>query len=535
MKIIKEISNFCRRAFHKHKKALGIIILCLFLMHDIVFAYNNLQNKAPIIGLRFENHFLIGASHAQLEKIIAKEEALHNRPLFFTHKNKTISISQKEIGYTVNKGYVANSLLLEGRKGTIFDRFWGQEKTLFGFNNQHIHGTTSPSLLMVKIVDLQAQIDLNPQPISLDFAHDMHKIIPAHNGEKIQTDKLSLLITHYISDPPKIPLPLPTYTSFVNQHTTQELNPIRDQAARLLVAPIGIISGGLSFTLTPEELKNMLTVVERPDPVHARKTILSLRLDDIQLNQKLGAFAVQVENTTHAEFDDHEARVALYAQFYNPQSPRFLSIPTGRRLTNPNVLGITDHPGTKIAYLTFDDGPNAIYHPMILDILRAYNIKATFFLVGKNVSQAHDVAIATVTDGHLIGNHSLTHSFLPNLRNLAIVDELDRTDNILQSITSKPITFFRPPYGGINQTVIADAHQRGLRIFLWDVDPRDWSEPSVDELVNRVVSATHDGSDILLHSNHLVTTRALPKIIETLQSQGYIFKTLDTYPQKEQL
>lgn len=535
MKKVISILNVSGIFFRKHKKLFGLLILCLFFIHDIIFAYNNLQNKTPIIGLRLQNHFLIGKTHKELVKFIHQEAEKNNRPLVFSYDNKLIKILPSQLGYSVDAEYLANALLLEGRTGNLLQKFKFQEKALLGFINENIKGKISQSLLALKIIELQTQINQNPKPISLDFVNDMDRIIPAQDGHKIQVDKLSLLISKYIHNPPTRPIPIPTYAVFANQHSLDELNPIKKQAKVLLSFPISISSGGLTFTLTPDDLKQMATIIERPNPRSSKKAVLSLRLDETKLNQRLGDFAAQVENITHAEFNDHDARVAIYSQFYNPQGSHSITIPTVKRVVNPRVLGVSDHSGPKTAYLTFDDGPNMLYHPMILDILRSYDARATFFLVGKNVPLALDVAMATAKNGHLVGNHSFTHSFLPNLQNSSIIDELKRTDNILQSLTMQPITFFRPPYGGINQSIVASAHQLGLKIFLWDIDPRDWSEPSTEELVRRVVNATRDGSNILLHSNHLVTVKALPKIIETLKSEGYTFKTLDQYPQQEQL
>ncbi|HET9947202.1 MAG TPA: polysaccharide deacetylase family protein [Patescibacteria group bacterium] len=535
MSYLKELFSRFKLFVLTHKKIIGVGFLIIFLLHDAAFAYNNLQNKTPILGLRFENHFLFGLKYNDLDTLIQKEALSHNRPLLLGDKGKVIKISQTDVGYRVNSGYLANKLLSEGRTGTIFQRFFVQEKALLGLGTISISGTVSKSLLTLKIIALQTELDTNPQPISLDFVHDFKKIIPAQDGKKIQVDKLSLFIINNISNPPPSVFPVPFYTAFVNHHDVSELIPIQKQAVSFFSTPVGIVSGGISFILTSDDLKQMAVVVERPNPKNHQKTTLSLRIDDTKLNQRLGVFAGKVESITHAEFDDHEARVALYAQLYNPQSAHFLSIPTGQRLSTTHVLGTSSAPGPKIAYLTFDDGPNSLYHPMILDILHAYNVQATFFLVGKNVPSAHEAALATVKGGYLIGNHSFTHSFLPNLSNASILDELSRTDNILQSITYKPTLFFRPPYGGVNQYVISDAHELGLRIFLWDVDPRDWSEPSTDDLVQRVVGATHNGSNILLHSNHLATVKALPRIIETLQNEGYTFSKLDQYPQPEEL
>lgn len=495
-----------------------------------------MQNKTPVLGLRFQNHFLFGLDNKSLKTLVEKEIILRNdKPLRFIYKNKTFEIKPSEIGYKLNSAYITNQLLQTGRTGNLWQKFLVQESALLGLINVDLKGTVSQSLLTIKILAIQSEVNTEPRVISLDFAHDMNKVLPASDGEKVHVDKLTMLIAKYIGNPTAQPLNLPTYVAFPNQHSAAELDSIRKQAVTLINGnSITIMSGGLTFTLTPQDLKNMLIVVERPDPANPKKTRLMLRLDTTLLNQRLGSFASQVENVTNAEFNDHDARTAIYAQFYNPQLRRIMTIPTGMRLLAPHVLAASDQP-SKIAYLTFDDGPNTLYHPMILDILQNYHVPATFFLVGQNIPQAHDTAVATITEGNLVGNHSFSHSFLPRLTSNAILNELIRTDNILQSLTMKPTVYFRPPYGGVNTIVINDAHSLGLRIFLWDVDPRDWSEPTTDELVRRVVSAAHNGADILLHSNHLATVKALPRIIETLQAEGYVFHTLSDYPNPEEL
>lgn len=266
-----------------------------------------------------------------------------------------------------------------------------------------------------------------------------------------------------------------------------------------------------------------------------------MRLDDGALNRKLDDFAKRIEEITNAEYNDHDARVAIYAQFYSG-TRRLIEIPTGQ---NPFVgpakrSGVDSrlasllaaalpvvNSGEKFVYLTFDDGPNDIYHPMILDILKKYNVKATFFLVGQNSKKYEDITKRTIAEGHAIGNHSLTHAFLPKLPPNAVFKEIKETKNILTIINDdNEVYLFRPPYGGINKDVSSDVTDLRLRMYLWDVDPRDWSDPSVDDLINRVLSHVRNGSDILMHSNHLVTAKALPKIIESLQAQGFSFKLL---------
>ena len=518
----------------KYSIYLGFWVIFALLLQNLVFLYNNLQNKTPVIGLKLEGENITGLTNGQIQQFIQKEITNNNPPLKFYYQDKVIEVKKEDVGYNVNSGVLANQILQTGRQGNLLNKLFTQEKALLGLENTKITGKLSQSLLTIKILDIQDQINQDPQTISPDFKNDVTKILPTKNGVKVQVDKLTFLILNNIANPPANPLLIPTFTAFPNQHQPQELKAIQSLAPTLLTGPVAIVSGGQIFSLSPAQLKDMLTVIERPDPKNPKRTVLLLRLDDKKLNRALGDFAAKVEALTNAEFDDHEARVAIYSQVYSPKNRYPVNVPTGTS-RNLKVLGASDKPGPKTAFLTFDDGPNSIYHPLILDILKNYRIQATFFLVGQNIPNANPAAIRTFSDGHMLGNHSYTHSFLPNLSDNAILNELDKTDNIIKSIdNNKNVTIFRPPYGGMNYYVKTDAHKLGLNIFLWDVDPRDWSEPSTDELVRRVVNYTRDGSNILLHSNHLSTVRALPQIIQQLQAQGYTFKTLKDYPTPEE-
>ncbi len=511
------------------------ITIVLFILFDLILSVNNLQNKTPIIGLKFEGTNLSFMTKDKLNKLVAEKAALNNNHLVLTYGEKTFTIKPSDVGYSANSGYIVNKLLLTGREENLLQKLVIQTKALLGLQNTRLSGTVSRGLLTLTVLEIKDQINHDPTPIHPDFSRDLAKTIEAQPGIRVNTQKLAGLIVKNIDAPPSEPITIPVDTITPKKHDVSELTPIREQTKKLTQSPISISSGGQIFTLTVQELKDLLILVERPDPTNAKKTRLVLRLNDTLLNQKLGVFAAKVETLTHAEFDDHDARVAIYAQFYSGNHQNQV-VPTGGSLLFNKVLGDKTVPGSKIAFLTFDDGPNTIYHPLILDILKQYNVPTTFFLVGQNIFSANGVATRTLNEGHLVGNHSFSHSFLPNYSSAFILSELQKTDNVLQSINGNvPVSFFRPPYGGINSVVTKDAHDLGLRIFLWDVDPRDWSEPPVDELVQRVVNATRNGSNVLLHSNHLVTVRALPRIIETLQSEGYTFKRLDAYPKAEEL
>lgn len=509
----------------KWLKVTLLILVLVLLLENIVLSYDNLQNKTTIWGLRF-NKSASGLDRNQLQEIVKQEVKDNQKPLQFIYNGRIFEIKQLDIGAKVDVGQFSNQLIEEGRKGNILDKLISQNQAILGLKNVQLKGQISQALLNIKILEIQNEVNIDPKPIRPDFENDIQKTLPAQDGIKLDTNKLTILISDNIFSSPKDPLILPTVKAYPISHKEEELIPIKKQAEGLIKQPLSISSGGLTFTLTVKDLRSYLTVVDRPDPKDPKKIILVLRLDDKKLNQKLGEFAQKVEDKTHAEFDDHDARVAIYSQFYSGKR-KAIAIPTGRNLEGRNVLG-EQTGGEKVVYLTFDDGPNSIYHPMILDILKTYNVSATFFMVGQNVQRDQPTAQRTKSEGHKIGNHSLSHSFLPSFSSNSILKELKSTNDILKPINSNAdIKLFRPPYGGVNLAVKKNAQDLGLKLYLWDIDPRDWSEPPTDELVRRVVSAAFKGADILLHSNHLATVKALPKIIEALRNQGYIFKTLE--------
>jgi len=528
MKLISFIEPINKIKANQHLRRLRIplIALAIFLiLENIILAYNNLQANTPVLGLKLENQNLNFQNQSQIQAAIQNQ--INKLPdLKFLSDGKNFTIRKSDVDLKVNKEALSQKLLRLGRTGNFFSKLIYQNQALLGLKSEKLSGDISETKLTLLLLDWQQQLNKDAQPAMPDFTGNINKVIPAQDGSKIDTAKLTMLVEDNIFHPQKTPITLPVQKTYPASHTELEIKQIAQEAQKLTLLPISILSGDQVFTLTAADLKSLLTVVERPNTKNPQKIILNLRLDDVKLNQKLGEFAQKVENVTHAEFDDHDARVAIYSQFYSDKRST-VAIPTGRNLAYRNVLGEKDQAGEKFVYLTFDDGPNSLYHPLILDILKTYQVKATFFLVGQNSQRDSDIAKRTKADGHTIGNHSLTHSFLPNLPHAAILKELQSTEDILKVFNNdQVVTLFRPPYGGVNKFVKQSSDNLGLKLTLWDVDPKDWSGPSEDELVRRVVTATHSGSDILMHSNHLATVKALPKIIEALKSQGYSFKTL---------
>lgn len=185
---------------------------------------------------------------------------------------------------------------------------------------------------------------------------------------------------------------------------------------------------------------------------------------------------------------------------------------------DPNVT-----PGSKLVALTFDDGPSAATTPRLLDILKQKGVKVTFFVLGNMAQRSPDILRREVAEGHEVGSHTPYHNQLTKLNFSQVRAEAIEMDRIFTDILGTVPPFTRPPYGSFNQTV-KDALAQPL--VLWSVDPLDWKYRNAATVRSNVVSATRDGSIILMHDIHATTVDAVAGIIDDLRAQGYEFLTV---------
>jgi peptidoglycan/xylan/chitin deacetylase (PgdA/CDA1 family) len=182
--------------------------------------------------------------------------------------------------------------------------------------------------------------------------------------------------------------------------------------------------------------------------------------------------------------------------------------------------------------LTFDDGPHPYFTENIIKTISYYNVKATFFLVGKQAEKyPRLVKLLSENNCCKIGNHTFTHRNLTKLSRSEILNELKTTQDVLNSICDgkNVIPYFRPPGGHYDYTVLNISEKLGLKIVLWSVFTNDHNEKITEkELINRIMSSlSSDKEIILLHSGSKTTLECLPKIIEILKEKNYKFVTVD--------
>ncbi len=189
----------------------------------------------------------------------------------------------------------------------------------------------------------------------------------------------------------------------------------------------------------------------------------------------------------------------------------------------------------KIVALTFDDGPSDPATGMILDALRAHNVKATFFLIGANVERHPEIARRIGAEGHLIGNHTYRHMQFDQHSASEIAEDITKGSRAIQAITGLTPKWFRPPFGINGPGMETACRIGGMAIAGWSADASDWNPHPVEALVERIVSQAIPGDIILLHdgwetrpdANRQRTVAAVPLIIERLLAKGYRFVTLD--------
>ena len=207
---------------------------------------------------------------------------------------------------------------------------------------------------------------------------------------------------------------------------------------------------------------------------------------------------------------------------------------------NPDTQEILDE-NQKIAYLTFDDGPSPEVTPQILDILKEYDIKATFFIIGSQAEKNPDLILQIKNEGHVIANHSYGHDYkylYSNTNNF--LSDIKKTEEILKSILaddfdSSLIRFPGGSHGDSKAAARRAAKANGYKYVDWNVVNGDAEGMYIPapKLLNRVQQTLKNQKEaiVLMHDGKTKQTSAdaLPDIIDYLKSQDYIFRSLETY------
>ena len=229
-----------------------------------------------------------------------------------------------------------------------------------------------------------------------------------------------------------------------------------------------------------------------------------------------------------------EVPVPVKEKIYLPDSyahalPATPAVPEGvqPRSISPLKVKIITHGDESLnqVALTFDDGPNRKHTPQILDILKQYNVKGTFFVLGEQVKENPAVLRRVIEEGHEIGNHTFSHPQLKRLSDEDVRRELVSTQDEIRKVLGRAPALLRPPYGAYRDASLSLFKELGLHVILWSVDTNDWRRKG-DVVVRTVSRDARNGSIILFHDNKTETVRVLPQIIEELRGRGFRLVTV---------
>lgn len=200
--------------------------------------------------------------------------------------------------------------------------------------------------------------------------------------------------------------------------------------------------------------------------------------------------------------------------------PALTKIPAWLQVYNKDICWNVPGKGNTL-YLTFDDGPHPTATPFILDLLKKYGIKATFFCIGKHVELYPQIYQRIIEEGHVIGNHSYSHRSGWKIP----VDEY--VEDVTAAAKHIPSTLFRPPYGRITPLQFKVLRQ-SYKIVMWDVLSKDYDDTVTnDQVIANVVNHVEPGSIIVMHDNDKTVERlpiVLPLIISTLLKNDWKFE-----------
>ncbi|MED1411241.1 polysaccharide deacetylase [Bacillus paramycoides] len=183
----------------------------------------------------------------------------------------------------------------------------------------------------------------------------------------------------------------------------------------------------------------------------------------------------------------------------------------------------------KVVYLTFDDGPSTLTG-QFLDVLKEQEVKATFFMIGKNLQNTgfQENVKRAIKEGHYIGGHSMTHDSKKLYTNGQFVPEMKEALALIRNITGTNPTLVRPPYGSApglkDQQTRDQIVKAGIKVWDWTIDSHDWElKDNPNQIVENIKKGTTDDVEVILVHEKPQTLQALPEIIKFYKEKGYEF------------
>ncbi|MGX5844550.1 chitooligosaccharide deacetylase NodB [Mesorhizobium sp. ArgA1] len=205
--------------------------------------------------------------------------------------------------------------------------------------------------------------------------------------------------------------------------------------------------------------------------------------------------------------------------------------------------------GGRAVYLTFDDGPDPVCTPGVLDLLADNQVSATFFVIGAYAADRPELIQRMIAEGHRVGNHTMTHPNLSGCRPAQIHYEILEANRVIRiACPQASVAHMRAPYGNWTDQVLTHCGRAGLIPVHWSIDPHDWSRPGVDAIIDTVVASVRPGAIVLLHDGcppnefrpdtqaglRDQTLTALSRLIPELHERGFAIRSLPDTTQRSE-
>lgn len=186
----------------------------------------------------------------------------------------------------------------------------------------------------------------------------------------------------------------------------------------------------------------------------------------------------------------------------------------------------------KVIAITFDDGPNPIYTPQVLEIFSEAGGKATFFMIGEQMSKYPEMVKKVAEQGHEIGNHTFTHPKLSQLTQEKCSEEIERNESLVEELAGRKPVVFRPPYLDYNHETLSVLEQKSYpMIGALNLEAQDWEQPGVEHILAKTRDCVRNGSILLFHDGYgdrSQTIEAVRVLVAELSFQGYQFVTVSS-------
>lgn len=239
---------------------------------------------------------------------------------------------------------------------------------------------------------------------------------------------------------------------------------------------------------------------------------------------KTGA-GTEIENLSNQKFE--------WGLKKNKNAPPDINPGSGEILSEYGAYYLGDA-NSKDIFLTFDEGYENGYTAKILDVLKAHQVPACFFVTGPYLENETELIKRMVDEGHEVGNHTVNHPSLPSVKNTAeLENEMLDLERQFFSLTGKTMRFMRPPKGEYSEKTLAAAKSLGYKTVLWSLAYEDWDvnkQKGRDYVYNSVMDNIHGGAIILMHAVSKDNADTLDRIITDIKANGYVFKSLNELP-----